>query len=156
MPSCEATTIEVAYDRMIKKYSMTYVEKDKLIDRIASYLETECPDIKVAYLFGSFASNVYFADIDIGLLLELDNRNVLTYEFNVEHALEKIIKLPVDIRVLNRAPLSFCYNVIKSKNVLLDRDSNFRAEFESRTLRQYFDFLPFQKRYLAEVVNAPI
>jgi len=138
------------------KRSIDKKSKDKIIDEIASYLDRYHPELQTAYVFGSFISDESFSDIDIGLLTSSPISDRLTYELNLEIGIEMHIKLPVDIRVLNKAPLSFCYSVIRNKKVILDRDANFRAEFESIVLRQYFDFFPFHKRYLSEVLNAPI
>jgi hypothetical protein len=64
--------------------------------------------------------------------------------------------MPVDIRILNRAPISFCQNVIREGKVILDKNPDERAFFQGLILKKYFDFEPFRRRYLREVVNAPI
>jgi len=74
----------------------------------------------------------------------------------MECKLEKILGCPVDVRVLNYAPLSFCQNVIRQGKVVMDRNPDLRADFEGKVLKQYFDFAPFRRQYLQEVTNAPI
>lgn len=66
------------------------------------------------------------------------------------------LKYPMDIRIINRAPLSFCQSVIRNGRIVVDRDPNMRADFEGLILKQYFDFAPFHRRYLCEVKNAPV
>jgi predicted nucleotidyltransferase len=113
-------------------------------------------EINTAYLFGSFLTDNSFADIDLGLLLYHTPENLLDYEFEIEIELEKGISFAIDIRVLNNAPLSFVQNVLRNGRAIFDRKPDFRADFESYSLRKYFDFAPFRKRYLSEVINAPI
>jgi len=110
-------------------------------------------EIAAAYCHGSFLTDA-FADIDLGVLLYTALGDPVIYEMSLENELEKLISYSVDIRVINEAPISFCQAVVRGK-VILDRDPNRRAEFESRVLREYFDFAPFRQRYLAEVLNAP-
>ena len=147
-------TSETAMNR--KKHQMDPAEKEILTGRIRSFLETECPEIVAAYLFGSFTENRSFSDVDIGILLREAPQKPLEVEFKLENDLERILKLPVDVRILNKAPLSFCFTVIRQKEIIIDRDSDFRVDFESYTLKKYFDFAPFRRRYLAEVENAEI
>jgi hypothetical protein len=64
--------------------------------------------------------------------------------------------LPVDVRVLNGAPLSFQYHVIKDGQVIVDHNPDIRADYEGRVLKQYFDFSRFRMRYLKEVMHAPL
>lgn len=129
--------------------------KSSLINAICSYFKNHS-DVIAVYLFGSFRESNNFSDIDLGIFMEKTPAQVLDYELRMENKLEKIIKIPLDIRILNIAPLSFCYNVIQNKQLLIDRNPNKRAEFESLVIRQYLDFAPFRIRYLREVSNAPI
>jgi predicted nucleotidyltransferase len=135
---------------------MNPAEKEILTGRIRSFLETELPEIVAAYLFGSFTEKRSFSDIDIGILLRKTPEKPMEVEFKLENDLERILNLPVDLRILNKAPLSFCYTVIRQKEIIVDRDSDLRADFETYTLKKYFDFAPFRRRYLAEVENAEI
>ena len=78
------------------------------------------------------------------------------YEFELEIKLEELVKFSVDVRVLNKAPITFVQNVIRHGIIIIDNKPNIRADFESYILRKYFDFAPFRRQYLAEVVNAPL
>jgi hypothetical protein len=131
-------------------------EKDYILETITSHFHKHAEDIVFVYLFGSFITERPFSDIDLGIFTSSELSSPLDYELGLESELERIVKYPVDVRVLNRAPLSFCYNVIRCGKLIVDRNRNLRAEFESRVLRAYFDFMPFRRRYLAEVQNAPL
>ena len=139
-----------------KKYTISKSQKVRIADNISSYLEENLEGITTAYLFGSFVTDAPFSDIDLGVLIKNDLVKAIFFEFELENGLEKIFKYTVDVRILNRAPLSFCQNVIRRGKVILDRDPNLRADFEGNILKQYFDYSRFRKQYLKEAVNAPI
>ena len=67
-----------------------------------------------------------------------------------------LIRMPVDVRILNRAPISFVYQVIKGGITIADKNKDLRADFEGLTLKKYFDFQHLRNEYLKEVANAPI
>ena len=140
----------------IMKHSLKKSEKEKIIQKIISCLFEQHDEILTVYIFGSFISARYFSDIDIGIIAAIDLSKPLEFELELENRLEKVIKYPVDVRILNQAPLSFAQNVFRSGRVIIDKNPNLRADFEGRILKQYFDFSPFQQRYLQEVINAPV
>jgi len=138
------------------KYTLKKSEKEIIIKEISSYLFQGHAEILFVYIFGSFISMRSFSDIDIGIVTMMDLSRPLAYELELENQLEKTIKYPVDVRILNQAPISFSQNVFRTGRVIIDKNPNIRADFEGRILKQYFDFSPFQKRYLLEVTNAPV
>jgi hypothetical protein len=138
------------------KHTLPNKAKEKLIVKISSFLGRQREEIVIAYLFGSFVKSESFSDIDIGLVMRSEPDQPLNLELALENQLEKIVKFPVDVRILNKAPLAFSQNVFRAGRVILDRDPNFRADFQGKILKQYFDFAPFRRRYLQEVTNAPI
>jgi predicted nucleotidyltransferase len=136
------------------KHDLKQAEKDHMIRELSDYLFRRHGEIAAAYCHGSFLVNS-FADIDLGLLLYKVTEEPLAYEMSLETELEKLLPHRIDIRIINEAPISFCQAVFRGK-VILDRDPNHRAEFETRVLKEYFDFAIFRQRYLAEVLNAPL
>jgi predicted nucleotidyltransferase len=77
----------------------------------------------------------------------------LEYELQLEAKLIRAIGGIVDIRILNGAPLSFRYHVIKKGIPLIIRDENERVEFQEVTLSRYFDFAFFRAMYLKETLG---
>jgi hypothetical protein len=138
------------------KHFMESSQKDTLIKEISSYLDLQRENIAAAYLFGSFVTEGSFSDIDLAILTQTEIARPLDFELNLENELEKVAEFPVDVRILNCAPLSFCHNVIRYGRVVLDRDPTLRSDFEGKVLKQYFDFSRFRRQYLAEVTNAPV
>ena len=80
------------------------------------------------------------------LVNDVLNANLLNDVLNV-------VSYSVEMRLLNNAPLSFRYNVIKSGKPIAVVDDDARTEFEESTLNHYFDFSPFRKMYLKETLG---
>ncbi len=139
----------------IKKYTLAKQKKGAIIKTISTCL-LQHDEIFAAYIFGSFITGEAFADIDLGVLLRHRCEDLLEYEIELESKLEKRVRFGMDVRVLNKAPVSFAQNVIRHGQVSVDTDPNRRSDFESYALKKYFDFARFRRRYLAEVSNAPV
>jgi predicted nucleotidyltransferase len=111
-------------------------------------------EIAFAYLHGSFMMESGFRDIDVAVYVKGLPASPLEYELRLEAGLMNSVSgYPIDVRVLNGAPLSFRYNVIKSGLLLFARDDNQRADFVESTLSAYFDFAPYRALYLKETLG---
>lgn len=136
---------------------MSAMSKKALIrNELVKFVSQELDDVIAAYLFGSFIGTGQFSDIDIGLLIKDNVTEILTFELSIETRLNNLFRHPFDVRVLNDAPNSFVQNVIRTGMVVVDKNPCFRANYESRVLKQYFDFAYFRRRYLKEVGNVSI
>lgn len=142
-----------------KKYYLPHGEKNKLVSLMADILKA-CVEQEFAYLHGSFLNEEEFGDIDIAVYLTKEAnplKDFLTkYEIDLEVKLEKLTGYPVDIRVINNAPLSFRYNVLKNGILLFARSEDSQADYAARTITAYIDFAPYRKRYLKEVLGLEI
>jgi len=137
-----------------KFFQISSVTKERVTEEIKAFLRGQ-PDIIFAYLHGSFLRADRFRDIDVALFLRNPASSTLQAEIRLETELAKVIKkFPVEIKVLNHAPLSFRYNVIKDGSVIAVLDDALRCEFVESTLRDYFDFAPFRKLYLKEALSS--
>lgn len=58
----------------------------------------------------------------------------------------------VDVGVLNDAPLGFRFHALKGTPLIV-RDRGLFDDVRARTWDDYFDFLPFARRYLVEVLS---
>jgi predicted nucleotidyltransferase len=139
----------------MKKNKKSFDVKDKatITEALVGKLQ-EHHEILFAYLHGSFLTNAFFNDIDLALYLSKIPDSLLEYELNMEVILRNaVLGAPVDVRLLNGAPLSFQYNVVKEGIPIVVNDDSERTEFQERTIKHYFDFAPFRKRYLEEVLG---
>ena len=66
---------------------------------------------------------------------------------------QEAISLPVDLQVLNQAPLEFRCRVVDHGLLLLDRDPTLREDFELLTRKEYWDFRPILEEHLQEALR---
>jgi uncharacterized protein len=140
-----------------KQYYITNKEKQNIQKNIKDFLIKE-KNIVFAYLHGSFVKEKVFRDIDIGIYLSnLDSKKkLLDYELSLEEKLNKYTGFEFDIRILNKAPISFCYSVTKNSIVLFSKDETKRADFESISWVKYFDFEFYRKKYMRDTLGIEV
>ena len=133
----------------MKVHCTKEVEREKVVKKLTDILKKR-EEVIFAYIHGSFLKG-NFRDVDVAIYLT-ESRDVF-YEIELEVELEETLKLPVDVRILNSAPLSFRFGVIKNGLILFSKDEQARVEFETRTISEYHDFAYFRKRYRREVLG---
>jgi len=109
-----------------------------------------------AYLHGSFVRSEAFRDVDVAVFLSEAHRlstDDVDVEISLSLQLEKATGLPVDVKLLNHAPLGFRYHASRGE-LLLTRDESVREEFLTRTWGEYFDFLPLSRMFGREMTGA--
>ncbi len=111
-------------------------------------------EVVFAYLHGSFLEG-NFRDIDVAIYLnELKGtKDALRYELALERVLEEVISFPVDVRILNIAPLPFRFGVIKQGLLLFSRDEGVRCDFECLTFVEHHDFDFHRQTYRGEALG---
>ena len=136
-----------------KYFQISVSDKKMIMERLGAYLEKR-PNLLFAYVYGSFTTVDRFRDIDVAIYLRQAPSTPLRAELEIETELANLIEgYLVEVRILNNAPLSFRYNVIKSGKPIVVVDDDARTEFEESTLDHYFDFSPFRKMYLKETLG---
>jgi predicted nucleotidyltransferase len=128
--------------------------REELRSRLARDLDAR-PEILLALLHGSFARGEAFRDIDVAVWLDpvrlsKDERFRFALDLSVE--LRLTLEPPVDVRVLNDAPLGFRYHALAGSPLVV-RDEGFLDELRARTWDEYLDFQPFARRYLREALS---
>jgi predicted nucleotidyltransferase len=114
----------------------------------AARAETE--GLAAAYLFGSVARGTARpeSDVDVGVLFTDDPPASLDgLALNLEAELEQLLHQPVQIVVLNRAPVDLSKRVLRDGKLLLDRDHTRRVRFEVRTRQEFWDLEPYLRAY---------
>ena len=98
--------------------------------------------VKFAYLFGSVAREEQnsLSDIDIAVYLREDCDPAEAKLQIIGKLMDRLGKGRFDLVILNTAPLPLADRVIRCRKVLVDRDPFSRHRYESRILREYFDF----------------
>lgn len=132
-----------------KAFLLNQNQKERLMGQIKDSLR-EYPEIAFAYLYGSFAENLPFHDIDVGIYLTGVGQGESTpYSLALSQTLSREVKVPVDVRVLNFAPVSFVYQVIRGI-LISDRNEELRAHVVEETVRKYLDLKPILLKGIKE------
>jgi predicted nucleotidyltransferase len=140
----------------MRKRRLSPKEKEILTERISDILKAK-DYIVFAYIFGSFASEDGFKDVDIAVFTSsVESESPLKLELTLEGEIGHAIHIPADIRIINDAPVSFIYNVLKGGIVIVDNNKFLRSDFEGLVYKKYFDFQHLRNEYLREIKNAPL
>lgn len=109
--------------------------------------------ITCAYLFGSQARGDvgHSSDVDIAILLtQVPPPTLAGLRFDITATLENVVRRPVDLVVLNNAPVDLIHRVLRDGILIFERDRAARIRFEVKARNEYFDLLPFLQRYRHE------
>ncbi len=128
--------------------------KEQIKNTLAAVLQQDAR-ISFAYLHGSFTeTDLPFHDIDLGVFFSDDNRPAMSQAaIALAVDLGKATGFPVDVRVLNGAPVSFLYNVIKGE-LICDTDEDIRCAMMEKTIREYLDIQPILYRATKEAFSS--
>jgi predicted nucleotidyltransferase len=124
------------------------MDRTAIIQRITEFLAGR-EEVLFAYLLVSFAEGCRFNDIDVAVYLDRDED--FEYEADLSVEMQSILRFPIDVKVLNSAPLAFRHNASKGR-LILSRDDGIRWNFLERTWDDYLDFKPIAIRHLKEVL----
>lgn len=122
--------------------------EDKLRECLGAHAERE--GIAAAWLFGSVARGTQRAgsDVDVGVLYSEDPPKTLAgLGFGLQDELEEALGLPVQVVVLNRAPVDLIVRVLRDGKLLVERDRSRRVGFEVRSRNEYWDLAPYLRLY---------
>lgn len=112
-----------------------------------------------ACLFGSAATGRSLPDSDLDIAVYLEPRigagRYVDLSLDLAGRLSEAFRLgDVDILILNEAPLAVLGRAIQERVVIYSRDEPARVHFESRSLREFFDFeihaRPLDRKFLRE------
>ncbi|MBW2039128.1 MAG: nucleotidyltransferase domain-containing protein [Deltaproteobacteria bacterium] len=134
----------------VKTFSLSNKEKGRIIEFLKNELSKD-KRVVSAFLYGSFLDEDLFRDIDVGVFIRDTNSLPPLYEFQLGDKLSRALKdaFPVEVRIINEAPVTFLYHVIKGK-LLLCRDEDFCSEFVAIVARKYNDIQPILNHYTKE------
>ena len=118
--------------------------------RIREAVQSAPAEVLAVYLYGSRARGAASpdSDVDLGVLLQAAPPPTLrSATRDLEAAIERALRLPVEAVVLNTAPADLVHRVLRDGVLLLDRDRPFRLRFEVQSRNEYFDLAPLRRLY---------
>lgn len=137
-----------------RRFTLDFNERERVVQPLVAQL-AQRSEILAVVLYGSFLKSETFRDIDLALLVDehqLPTEQFLDYELERLGELARLSRFPLDIRIVNRAPVLFRYAVTKGR-VLFCRDERIWMEFCERTWGEYLDFEPIARRYIEELAR---
>lgn len=137
---------------MKRRCFLKNTKKNELIDLLARHLD-RYEEILFAFAHGSFMENGPFRDLDVAVFLQPDIVPEINFRYEMQMAsqIEKALDIPfsADVRVLNKAKLSFRYHALRGC-LLLDRQPDARIDFTTKTAVRYLDIAPILRRHTRE------
>lgn len=123
------------------RYTIQQEAREAVVCRLTAELEKESA-VAFAYLHGSLLDSGTVHDVDVGLYLrESDAERGAAVASALSVRLTAVAGLPVDVRVLNEAPLSFVYHVLRGR-LLVCRDEVLLTSKLEDVARRYLDLAP--------------
>lgn len=123
------------------RYTIQPDARESLVSRLTAELEKE-PAVGFAFLHGSLLESESVHDVDVGLYLrESEAERGSAVASGLSARLTFVAGLPVDVRVLNEAPLSFVYHVLRGR-LLVCRDEDLLTAKLENVARRYLDLAP--------------
>lgn len=108
------------------------------------------PNVVAVYVFGSQARGTArpTSDVDLGVLYRRPPAPTLMDQpFELQAELESALRVPVDLVVMNTAPVDLVHRILRDGKLLLEKDKSARIAFEVKARNQYFDLLPVLEQY---------
>ncbi len=121
-----------------------------LVNRLQAFFNRDHEGIVCVYLYGSTARGETHSgsDLDIAVLYAEEPPPTLDgLGLALGSALEQFMCQPVDVVVLNRAPVDLIHRVLRDGQLLCDCDPSARIRFEVQARNTYFDLLPYLRQY---------
>nr|AFK83598.1 nucleotidyltransferase [uncultured bacterium] len=119
---------------------------------LRTFFGTQAPGVAAAYLFGSVARGTSgpTSDVDVAVLLERPpSAGLAGLPLDLEGDLERLLGVPAQVVVLNRAPVDLAHRILRDGKLLVDRNSSVRIAFEVRARNEFFDLKPVLDQYRA-------
>ncbi|MCX9029528.1 MAG: nucleotidyltransferase domain-containing protein [Candidatus Methanoperedens sp.] len=123
--------------------------KENIKSAIREILKTK-KEVRFAFLHGSFLEERSFHDIDVAVFISGIPEDFFDYELSLSSILEGRIRLPLDVKILNYAPLAFRYEVTRGE-VIFSRDEETRLRFIENTWNEYMDYKPVAEYIVREL-----
>jgi predicted nucleotidyltransferase len=136
------------------RHELLEADRQQVARRVSARLE-KVQAVVFAYLFGSFAEGRAFEDVDVAVLLdsaEIAGSDLLAVQLDLAAVLEEAAGLPVDVVVLNNAPLGLRMAAVRGHPVL-SRDEPRRLSYVERTCLETMDMDYMARQSLQDLLG---
>ncbi len=127
-----------------QSFCISQKEKERIREELTQRI-SEQDEVLFAFIFGSFedgAGNMPFRDIDVGIFIkEIGLKEAVYYALDLSQHLSSSISYPVDVRIINEAPIPFLFHVIQGK-LIVNKDDDLTSDFMENVIRRYLDMKP--------------
>ena len=97
-------------------------------------------EILTIYIFGSHGTTYENEMSDIDLGISFDNEMSLMQVLTIAGEIEMIISKEVDLLDFNKVNILLKYKIIKTGEIIFERDEIKTANLKEKVLKEYFDF----------------
>lgn len=114
--------------------------------------------VELAYLFGSVARQKEgkLSDVDLAIFLKEshDKKGRFNLKLRLISDLEDILKTDrLDLIIMNDAPSSLNFEIIKANHPIFIRDKNLKVDIEHHILSKYLDRQYYDKRWAEHLIK---
>jgi uncharacterized protein len=121
-----------------------------VLQQLRAFFDRDHVGIVCAYVYGSMARGEAggASDVDVAVLYAQEPLPTLDgLGLELSYTLEKLLGKPIDLAVLNCAPLDLIHRVLRDGVLVYDSDPSSRIRFEVQARSAYFDLLPYLRQY---------
>lgn len=135
-----------------KRHTFSAGQKELITAQLKEVLSKR-PEIRFAFLHGSFTEDLPCRDIDIGIYFDpkLDPKTIFDLALSLSVELTALLRLPVDVHALNLAGNGFCYHATQGR-LLVSRDDEETYGFVEKTWLLHMDFQPLARQILRDLL----
>jgi uncharacterized protein len=138
---------------MERLYKVDSAKRLNLLEELRTELMRE-PAVVFVYVYGSFLGSEGFHDVDVGAYLATEDPEKFTATaLALAQRLTARSGFPVDVRILNQAPTSFVFHVLRGQ-LIFSRNEDCLTEVIETTIRRYLDIAPLLRQSAKEAFAA--
>ncbi len=128
--------------RFLKKQHIDSATRERIIAVLKEGLSKNNA-VVFAYLHGSCAEGDSFRDIDVAAFVSGHCREI-EFESDLSYELTEKTSYPVDVKVINKAPVAFQMAVLRKGIVLVSRSELVRTDFIEDVSKRYIEYTRFR------------
>lgn len=129
----------------------------KYENEVKEFLQNQ-DQVELAYLFGSVAQGGEgkLSDVDLAVFLDesLDEKERFNFKLSLISDLEDILRTDrLDLVIMNDAPVSLNFEIIKANYPLFIRDEDLKVDLEHYIMSRYLDRQYYDRRWADNLIK---